>query len=173
MHALRYFSAGRLRATDIFDAPGMDPNGDDHGQEWVCKNIHTLKLRIDMGEEFGPTSPEYVERQRHLYRRFSELKPLKILDMGRTHYRCTVSADSVIGGQYFRLSAGLEQLVSLVRLKECFWGAQQYLNLKDIEWMMRTLKSLEVVSTFMKNDPGFDYMWIKHDELVYYKIVKR
>ncbi|KAF9400606.1 hypothetical protein BGX21_003869, partial [Mortierella sp. AD011] len=153
MPALRYLSASRLRATDIFDAPGIDPNGDDHGQEWVCKNIHTLKLCIDMGEEFGPTSPEYADRQRHLYRRLSELKSLKILGMGRGFFQWVVSADKVIGGQYFRLSVGLEQLASLVRLKECSFGPQQYLNLKDIEWMMHTFKSLEAVSTFMKDDP--------------------
>ncbi|KAF9356334.1 hypothetical protein BGX26_005405 [Mortierella sp. AD094] len=116
MPALEYFSANRLFATDIVDTSGVDQNGDNDGQEWICKNLRTLKLCIDMGATSDPSTLEYKERQRQVYSRLSELELLETLEVGR---------DLVILGlkaEVRRLengaSAGLGQLLSLKRLKE-------------------------------------------------------
>ncbi|KAF9993548.1 hypothetical protein BGZ80_001976 [Entomortierella chlamydospora] len=153
MHALRYFSAGHLRATDILDTFSLDPNGNDHGQEWICKDIRTLGLCIDMGQEFDSSSPEYAERQRHVYRRLSELKFLEVLDVGKGLGGCNSNGyDKSARGLDFRLSAGLGLLASLDRIRKLFFAPQPSMALKDVEWMISTWKSLKVVSPCLSND---------------------
>ncbi|KAF9994653.1 hypothetical protein BGZ79_000559, partial [Entomortierella chlamydospora] len=150
MPALRYFSAGRLRATDILDVPGMDSNGDDHGQEWICKNIRTLRLCIDMGLESDPSTLEYVERQKHIYRRLSDLKSLEVLNVSRKLGPHGWHEDAQ--RLDLRLSAGLGQLASLKRIREFLFEPGQSLTLKDIEWMIKTWKLLEVIAQDMNTD---------------------
>ncbi|KAF9343417.1 hypothetical protein BGX26_005774, partial [Mortierella sp. AD094] len=135
MPTLRYFSAGHLRATDILDAPSLDRDGDDRGQEWVCKNIRTLRLCIDMGLEFDPSSSEYAERQRRVYLRFSELRFLEVLDVGR---ELTTNGHDDDSGQRLdlKLRAGLEHLASLDRIREFLFAPQKSMTFEEIEWMI-------------------------------------
>ncbi|KAF9352243.1 hypothetical protein BGX26_009910, partial [Mortierella sp. AD094] len=144
MPVLRYFSAGRLLATDILDAPGLDRDGDDHGQEWICKNIRTLILCIDMGLESGLRSSEYAERQRHVYRRLSELKFLEILHVDRR--LASYELGKIVRSLDIRLRDGLGQLASLDRIREFLFAPQESMTLGEIEWMISTWKSLKVVS---------------------------
>ncbi|KAG0011806.1 hypothetical protein BGZ80_000411, partial [Entomortierella chlamydospora] len=165
MPALRYFSAGRLYVTDILDTPGVDCNGDGRSQEWTCKNIRTLRLCIDMGQEFDPSCSEYAERQRQVYRRLSELRLVETLDVCRgISYR---QRDKDPRRLDLRLSAGLEQLASLGRIRELLFVPCQSLTPRDVDWMTKTWKSLEAISQNMNRDERIneDLMKIlaKHD----------
>ncbi|KAG0007171.1 hypothetical protein BGZ80_004992 [Entomortierella chlamydospora] len=83
MPLLESLFADYLCVTDVLDASDVDRNGEDNGQDWICKNIRTLRLCINLGGEFDTSSQEYDERQRHVYRRLSNLKLIEILEVGR------------------------------------------------------------------------------------------
>ncbi|KAG0011809.1 hypothetical protein BGZ80_000414, partial [Entomortierella chlamydospora] len=81
MPALENFSAYRLYVTDILGTSTTNRNDTKNNQEWVCTNLRALRLCIDMGETFHPSSLEYDELQRQVYHRLSNLKVLETLNI--------------------------------------------------------------------------------------------
>ncbi|KAF9172525.1 hypothetical protein BGX20_005458 [Mortierella sp. AD010] len=132
MPALVYFSANRLFATDILGTSREDQNGDGDGQKWVCKNLRTLKLCIDMGIASDPNTLEYEERQRQVYSRLSELEFLETLEVGNL----LSLKETEVQRLDSRPNAGLGQLLSLKRLKGISSKRGHSLDLKDIELMI-------------------------------------
>ncbi|KAF9172523.1 hypothetical protein BGX21_005386 [Mortierella sp. AD011] len=131
MPLLESLSADYLCVTDVLDASNMDRNSEDNGQEWICKNIRTLRLCINLGGEFDPSSQEYDERQRHVYRRLSNLELIEILEVGRS-FLDRNRRDSV-QRMDSRPNSGLEYLLSLKRLKSFSCDPNEYLTMRDIE----------------------------------------
>ncbi|KAG0011808.1 hypothetical protein BGZ80_000413 [Entomortierella chlamydospora] len=132
MPALVYFSANRLFVTDILGTSREDQNDNDDDQEWVCKNLRTLKLCIDMGVGSDPNTLEYEERQRQVYSRLSELEFLETLEVGNLLFL----RDTEVQRLDSRPNAGFGQLLSLKRLKVVSIKQGHSLALKDIELMM-------------------------------------
>ncbi|KAF9172524.1 hypothetical protein BGX21_005385 [Mortierella sp. AD011] len=140
MPALEYFSACRLYVTDILGISIMDHKDTKNNQEWVCTNLRTLRLCIDMGKAFDPGSSGYDELQRQVYHRLSNLKVLETLNVGRDlpylEHLKYLEANASVQRLDSRPSAGLGYLLSLERLKKFSSKPGESLTLRDIELMM-------------------------------------
>ncbi|KAF9170705.1 hypothetical protein BGX21_003870 [Mortierella sp. AD011] len=160
MPALESFSANRLCVTDILGTPSetnrndgdVGDNGRHHGsgQEWVCKNLRTLRLCIDMGVASDPTTLEYNERQRQVHLRLSTLQSLEILELSRNlPYRAGIVKVRKLD---HKMNTGLRHLASLKRIRKFLFRPGQSLTTEEIEWMTDTWKSLSTVSRNMNLD---------------------
>jgi len=102
------------------------------GRPWVCLGLRTLKVTI------AETEPEWQES---IFKRISTLTELRVLDlgMGRGYYGMP-SLDLC-------LKSGLRYLGSLKRLERLnFDGTPQFMEERDVEWMLCSWPSLKDLS---------------------------
>ncbi|KAF9426621.1 hypothetical protein BGZ76_002675 [Entomortierella beljakovae] len=151
MPALVYFSADILGASDILGT------SDEHqdSREWVCINLRTLRLCIDMETDWDEFSDECREQQRKVHQRLATLEKLEILEVSRTVNRYSQGLkDRMLSHS---LGNGLGYLSSLKRLREfMFSSSNQKFTMKEVEWTLNSWKSLALISWQENSDDELD-----------------
>ncbi|KAI7829316.1 hypothetical protein BC939DRAFT_441543 [Gamsiella multidivaricata] len=162
MEGLEDFSTGKVFVGDLFEgySTGSDGGGGDNPLKdgsthkvakdiavtpaWGCHRIRSLRLFIDMDGAADPETPEFYARQRAVYRQLAALKLLETLDV--TRYVAQPLPRYALRKMDHRLSAGLDILGSLKRMKCFLFTPGQKMGMEEVDWMLETWKCLRNTS---------------------------
>lgn len=120
----------------------------EHPGAWTCTGLRLLRVTFMSDRSRGLESNENDGNDHLLFEHLSTLTQLEELDMTRYPYPHSGSwfSPSRETGPQLRLDSGLDQLLTLTRLKKVmFSGIAQNMRGVDVEWMLEKWPELEVL----------------------------
>ncbi|GJJ72949.1 hypothetical protein EMPS_05307 [Entomortierella parvispora] len=117
-------------------------------QPWVCHNLRSLDIGIGMESWNRHNSSHFKQRQ--VYKRLSELTQLESLTIGPVPNRMPLE---------FTMSAGIDELKTLTKLKHFHWKGDFHkliLRSEVVDWMLQNWKRITTLEGFVSpGDPSF------------------
>ncbi|KAF9971791.1 hypothetical protein BGZ65_010206, partial [Modicella reniformis] len=136
------------------------------GKPWVCLSLTSLLIQVGFrgggggggGEGEGGGDEEEEDLHPLIFDRLSQLSKLEYLtinDIGRVTE--SMKPENIVEGLDFRLKRGLGVLSRLKRVREVnFRGNGQYMEMEEVDWMLKHWKRLEFVSGLEPADPDVE-----------------
>ncbi|ORY95965.1 hypothetical protein BCR41DRAFT_365052 [Lobosporangium transversale] len=120
-----------------------------NGAEWVCADLVSLAIRLvaDVDSE----TAEGMGKQRIVFRQLGKLTELEILDLTATNFE-----PGDIRTLDLRLKAGLDELVSLKRLRSLSFDHDkcQQMEPEDATWIINNWPRMTQISGAVNQKPG-------------------